>query len=180
MRLVDDDQVPMRAEQALLGVLDARDPGDRRDDLIAVLPGVVSIVRAKRLAPDDLEALAELVLEFTLPLERQVRRGDDQRPTDQSPSLEFLEQQPRHDRLARAGVVGQEEADAGELEEVVVDGLELMRQGIDPGDRERKVGVVLVGEREPLGFDAEPEQGRVAIERFREEACGGAGPTAPG
>ena len=103
VRLVDDDQVPVRAEQALLGVLDARDPGDRRDDLIAVLPGVVSIVCAKRLAPDDLEALAELVLEFTLPLERQVRRGDDQRPTDKSPSLEFLEQQPGHDRLARAG-----------------------------------------------------------------------------
>ena len=136
----------------------AGDPGDRRDDLIAVLPGVVSVVGAERLAADDLEALAELVLEFTLPLEGEVGRGDDQRPTDQAPSLEFLEQQPRHDRLARARVVGQEEADAGQLEEVVVDGLELVRQGIDAGDGEREVGVVLVGEPEPLGFDAEPEQ----------------------
>ncbi len=92
MRLVDDDEVPVRAEQALLGVLDARDPGDRRDDLIAVLPRVVPVVCAKRLAADDLEALAELVLELALPLECEVRRGDDQCPTDQPPSLEFLEQ----------------------------------------------------------------------------------------
>ena len=78
-------------------------------------------------------------------------------------SLQFLEQQPRHDRLARAGVVGQEEADARQLEEVVVDGLELVRQRIDPGDREREVGVVLVGEPEPLGLDAEPEENGVAV-----------------
>ena len=79
-------------------------------------------------------------------------------------SLQLLEQQPRHDRLARAGVVGQQEADAGQLEEVVVDRLELVRQRIDAGDREREVGVVLVGEPEPLGFDAEAEQRRVAVE----------------
>ncbi len=32
VRLVDDHEVPAAAEQALLGVLDARDPGDRRYD----------------------------------------------------------------------------------------------------------------------------------------------------
>ena len=94
MRLVDDDQVPVRTEQALLGVLDTRDPGDRRDDLIAVLPRVVSVVRAERLAADDLEALAELVLEFTLPLEREVRRSDDQRPPPVPELLSSLSSSP--------------------------------------------------------------------------------------
>ena len=79
----------------------------------------------------------------------EVRRGDDQRPLDQAADLQLLEQQPRHDRLAGAGVVGQEEANARQLEEVVVDRLELVRQRIDAGDGEREVGVVLVGEPQP-------------------------------
>ena len=75
-------------------------------------------------------------------------------------------QQARHDRLAGAGVVGQQEADARQLEEVVVDGFELVRQRIDAGDREREVGVVLVGQPQPQGLDAEPETSRVAVEGF--------------
>ena len=59
----------MAAEQALLGVLDPRDPGDRRDDLVLVLPGVLAVVGAEDVAADDLELLAELVLQLALPLE---------------------------------------------------------------------------------------------------------------
>ena len=162
--LVHDDEVPVRAEQALLGVFDARDPGDRRDDLVAVLPGVLAVGVAQGLPADDLEALAELVLQLPLPLEREVRRSDDQRAPDQAPGLQLLEQQPRHDRLAGARVVGQEEADSGQLEEVVVDRLELVGEGIDAGDREREERVVFVGQPEPMGLDAQAEQGRVAIE----------------
>ena len=73
--LVDDHEVPARAEQAFLGVFDERDPGDRRDDLVAVLPGVLAVVRAQDVAADDLEVLAELVLQFPLPLKREVRRA---------------------------------------------------------------------------------------------------------
>ena len=80
VRLVDDDQVPVAAEQALLGVLDARDPGDRRDDLVLLLPGVRAVVGAQHVAADDLEVLAELVLQLALPLEGEVGRRDDERP----------------------------------------------------------------------------------------------------
>ena len=41
----------------------------------------------------------------------------------------------------------------GSLQEVVVDRLELVRQRIDAGDGEREVGVVLVGQAQPQGFD---------------------------
>ena len=79
---------------------------------------------------------------------------------DQAADLQFLEEQAGHDRLAGAGVVGQQEADARQLEEVVVDGLKLVRQRIDAGDGEREVGVVLVGQPEPQGLDAEAEAAR--------------------
>ena len=75
MRLVDDDQVPLAAQQALRGVLDARDPGDRGDDLVALLPGVLAVVRAQHVRRDDLELLAELVLQLALPLEGEVGRA---------------------------------------------------------------------------------------------------------
>ena len=35
------------------------------------------------------------------------------------------------------------------LQEIVVDGFELVRQRVNPRDRQRKVGIVLVGEPEP-------------------------------
>ncbi len=164
VRLVDDDEVPVAAEQALLGVLDARNPGDRRDDLVLFLPRILAVVGAQHIAADHLELLAELVLQLALPLEAEIRRRDDQRALDEAADLQLLEEQARHDRLARAGVVGEQEADARQAHEVVVDGLELVRQRIDAGDRERKVRVVLVGEPETRGFDAKAEARRVAVE----------------
>ena len=65
---------------------------------------------------------------------------DDQHAPDQAAGLQFLEQQPGHDRLAGAGVVGQQEPDARQLQEVAVDGLQLVRQRIDAGDRSEKNG----------------------------------------
>ena len=75
-----------------------------------------------------------------------------------------LSKQPRHDRLAGAGIVGQEEADPRQLEEVLVDRFELVGKRIDAGDRQREIGVVFVGQPEPLGFDAQAKKGRVAVE----------------
>src|SRR6516225_8898416 len=51
-------------------------------------------------------------------------------------------------RFAGAGVVGQEEADAGELQQVVVDRFQLVRQGINPRNGQAEVGVELVGNPE--------------------------------
>ena len=91
---------------------------------------------------------------------------DDEGALDQAANLQLLEQQAGHDRLAGAGVVGEQEADARQLEEVVVDRFELVRQRIDAGDGEREVGVVLVGQAEAHGLDAEAEACGIAVERL--------------
>ena len=103
--LVHDDQVPVAAEQTVRGVRDARDPRYRRDDLVLLLPGVHPVVGPEHVTPDDLECFPELILQFALPLEGQVRRRDDQRAFGQPADLEFLEEQASHDGLACAGVV---------------------------------------------------------------------------
>ena len=89
---------------------------------------------------------------------------------DQAADLQLLEQQAGHDRLAGAGVVGEQEADARQLQEVVVDRLELVRQRIDAGDREREVRVVLVGQAEPRRPRRRAGSGAIAVEArfFRE------------
>ena len=79
VRLIDDDEIPAATEQAFLGVLDARDPGDRRDDLILLLPWVLPVVGAEHIAADDLELLAEFFLHLALPLKAEIGRCDDQR-----------------------------------------------------------------------------------------------------
>ncbi len=119
------------------------------------------------MAANDLEALPELVLQLPLPLEAEVGRSDDQDALDETPDLQLLDEEPRHDGLPRARVVGQQEPDTWDPQEVVVDRLQLVRQRIDAGDGEAEVGVVLVGEAEAHGLDAEAETGRVAIVRRR-------------
>ena len=59
---------------------------------------------------------------------------------------------------------GQVHQRARQAHEVVVDCLELVRQWVNAGDREGEVWIVLVGEPQACGLDAETEARRVAIE----------------
>ena len=54
-------------------------------------------------------------------------------------SLEFAHEQARHDRLAGTGLIGEQEAHAGQLEEVLVDRFELVRQRVH--SRDGKLGL---------------------------------------
>ena len=50
------------------------------------------------------------------------------------------------------------------VEKVVVDRLELVRERIDPGNREPEVRVELVGDAECVGLEAESQQAAIAVE----------------
>jgi len=145
----------MAAEKAFLGVFDAGDPRDGGEDLVLVLPGVGAVVGAEDVATDDFEVLAELVLHFALPLEGETGRRDDESALDQAPNLQLLDEQAGHDRLASAGVIGQEEADAWQAQEIVIDRLKLMGEWVHAGDGQREVRVVFEGEGKAHGLDAQ-------------------------
>lgn len=115
---------------------------------------------------DYLERLAKFFLQLALPLKTEVRWRDDQRPLHETSDLQLLEEQARHDRLPGTGVVGEEEPDAWQSHEIVVNGFELVRQWVDTRDGEGKVWVVLVSEPETCGFDAKAEARRIAVERL--------------
>ena len=74
-----------------------------------------------------------------------------------------FKRRPGHDRFAGARVIGQEKPNAREAQKIIVNGFELVRQRVHPGDSQGEVGVVLEGQPEAHGFDAEPEHLRIAI-----------------
>ena len=73
-------------------------------------------------------------------------------------SFSSLNQEPSHDGLAGAGIVGEEEPDAGQLHEVFVDGLKLVGQRVHAGDGEAEVGVELMGDAQGVGLQSEFEE----------------------
>ena len=163
---VHNYEIPTRPQQTFASIFDHRNPRDRRDDLIPFLPWVLPVVRPQHVSANDIELLAKLVRHFPLPLKRQAGRRDDQDSLDQTACFEFLQQQTGHDRLSRAGIVGQQEANARQLHEVPVDRLQLVRQWIDASDRQREERVVLVGQSQPMSFDTDPKESGIAVKRL--------------
>jgi hypothetical protein len=78
------------------------------------------------------ETSHRLLSTLSLPLEAEVGRGDDQDPFGQPAELQLPNQEAGHDGLAGASVVGQREAHAGQLQEVVVDRFKLVGQRVHP------------------------------------------------
>ena len=136
---------------------------ERRDDLLLFQPLIDAELIADVAALENEELLIEFFLQFPLPLEGEVGRADDENPLGKPAQLKFADEEPSHDRLACPGIVGQQEADAGQLQKIVVDGLELVRQRIDAGDREAEVGVKFPGNAERIGLKAQTKKASVAL-----------------
>lgn len=77
----------MTAEETLLCILNARDPRNRGDELVFVLPRIGTVVGPQDVAADDFEVLPKLVLHLALPLERETGWGDDQGAFDEAANL---------------------------------------------------------------------------------------------
>ena len=159
VRLVDDDQVPVLAPDALadavlLGVV------DRGDHLRLALPQVEQLLLVVR-GMDYLERLAEETQQLVLPLEGERGRDQDEAAVDRLPQLELLDQQAGHDRLARAGVVGQQEAQPRLRQHLPVDRLDLVRQGADARQADRELPVPGPGEPDAGGLDQQADLLRI-------------------
>ena len=54
--------------------------------------------------------------------------------------------------------------DAGLGKQMAIDGIHLVRQGIDLRHGDREVRVVLVGQADAMGLGGQPEMGRIAVQ----------------
>src|SRR5438552_18783988 len=138
MRLVHDDQIPMDLAQSREDLLSLGQV-EGGNDTALLNPLIYAELVADVLTLEHEELRVELLLELALPLEGQVGRADDQDALGESAQLELADEEPRHDRLTRTSVIGQEEPDARNLEQVVVDRFELVRKWVHAGNREPEV-----------------------------------------
>jgi hypothetical protein len=169
MRLVHDHQIPVHLAQARqdLGTLGEIQRGY---DAVSLQPLVDAELLADVMPLHDEKRRVELLLKLALPLKRQVRRAHDEDPFGQPAQLQLADQQPRHDRFAGAGIVGQQEANPRQLEQVIVDGLQLVRQRIDAGNGQSEVGVKLPGYTQGVRLQTETNRAAVAVEGCRPES----------
>ena len=157
MCLVDDDQVPLNLSkpgQDFVSLCKVK----RRDDLFLFQPLVNAELVADVAAFENEELLVEFFFKFALPLECQIRRTDNKDALRQTPELELAYKEPGHDGFPGPGVVGEKEPNPRNLKKIIVNGLQLMRQRIDAGNRKTEVGVKLPSDSERIRLNSEPQQ----------------------
>ena len=164
VRLVAHDQVPVRGlEPVLQGGVPAQrvEAADRE-----------RVVREPGAGPGGvgrhgLERQGEPPREFVLPLLDEIARAHDQTPPHVPAHPQLLDQQPGHDRLSRARVVRQHEAERLAGQQRLVHRGDLVRQRFQAGGVDGQERVEQGGQTKAVRLGDEPEQVGVAVEAPR-------------
>jgi len=106
----------------------------------------------------------ELLGELGLPLLGKRAWNDDEAAAQVAPHDELADEEPGHDRLAGARIVGEEERERLAGQHRLVDGGDLVRQRLDQARAHRDVRVEEIGKVDPLGLADELERLPVAVE----------------
>ena len=169
VRLVADDEVPAAIGrlELLLHILVARELVEAGDDQVGLQEPVAGAGGFELVVGEDLEREVESAVELVLPLLGQAARADDQAALEVAAGDQLLDEQARHDRLAGAGVVGEQEAQRLARQHGLVDGGDLVRQRFDDGGVDREHRVEEMRETDALRLGDETEQRAVAVEAPR-------------
>ena len=81
------------------------------DDQVVLLEPVARAGRFELVVRQDLERQVEAAVQFVLPLLGEIAGADDQAALQVAADSSSLMSSPRHDRLAGAGIIGQQEAE---------------------------------------------------------------------
>ena len=163
--LVEDDEVPVGGVvEDELEVLVAAELVQAGDQQVAVGERVARRRALDPIAGQEREVEVELLSQLRLPLLDERPRGDDEAAPQVAANDELADEEPGHDRLAGAGVIGQEEAERLARQHRLVDGGDLVRQRLDEARADRDVRVEEVGEIDPLRLAGQLEGFPVAVE----------------
>ena len=167
--LVAHDKVPtaIRRLQLLLDILVARQLVEPGDDQIGFEEPITGAGSFQLVVGQNLERQVEAAIEFVLPLLGQAAGADNQAALQIAPGDQLLHQQPGHDGLARAGIVGQQEAQWLARQHGLVDGGDLVRQRLHHRGVNGENRVKEMGQPDTLGLGDEAEEVAVAIEAPR-------------
>ena len=126
-------QVPAAVgrQHLVLGALIARHLVKPGDDEIRLKEPVAGACRLELVVGQNLERQVEASVEFVLPLLDQASRANDETSLQIASDDEFLDQQPRHNRLAGARIVGEQEAQRLPRQHRLINRRNLVRQRFD-------------------------------------------------
>ena len=166
VRLVTDHQVPaaVRGLELLLHVLVARELVQAGNDEVIFQEPVAGARRFQLVVGQDVKGQLETPVEFVLPLFGQAARADDEAALQIAADDQLLDEQPRHDRLAGARVVGQQETQRLARQHRLVDRRDLVRERVDKGRVDGEHRVEQMRQADAMRFGHEPEQMAVAVE----------------
>src|SRR4029077_1675283 len=94
---------------------------------------------------DNVEIKVELFFQLVLPLLDEGPRRDNEASLQVAANNQPLDEEPRHDRLACAGIVGEQEAQRMAGQHFSIDCRYLVRQRIDFGGMDCEIGIEEVG-----------------------------------
>ena len=166
VRFVADHQVvaAVRGPELRVDVLVAGKLVQPGDGEIGLEEPVAGARRFELVVGQDVEREVEAAVELVLPLLDQASRADHQAALQVAARDQLLDQQPGHDRLAGAGVVGEQEAQRLARQHGFVHGGDLVRQRLHQGGVHREDGIEEVGQADAPGFGHEAVRRAVAVE----------------
>ena len=165
MGFVADHEVPLgRGRNLRLQLVGPGHHVEPDDQPIALGERVAAERGLDLVARQDVEGEAEFLGHFVLPLLDQRARRDDEASLQVAPDQQLLDEQARHDRLAGARIVGEQEAQRLAREHLAIDRRDLMRQCLDLRCGDGDVGVEEIGEADAVRLGGEPKQTAVGIE----------------
>ena len=83
----------------------------------------------------------EFLIEFILPLLRQITRGDDKTPFDISSNNELFQQQPSHNSFSRARVISQNIPEGLPRKHLFIDRRNLMGKRFNRGSMDSQIRI---------------------------------------
>ena len=153
--------------QLLLHVLVAAQLVEPGDDEVVLQEPVAGAGRFELVVGQDLERQMEAAVELVLPLLGEAARADDQAALQVAAGDQLLDEQARHDGLAGARIVGEQEAQRLARQHRLVDGRDLVRQRLDDRGVDGQHRVEEMREADAMRLGDEPEQVPVAVEAPR-------------
>ena len=165
VRLVDNDEVPAAVAGEVEQGLVAGEVVHADDEPRLLLEDRAAEGGADELVGEDGEVEAELEVQLVLPLLDEPAGRDDEAAAHVVSQDQLLDVEAGHDRLARARIVGEQEAERHPGQHLLVDGLELVRERPDVAGGDRQEGVVLGRLEDAHGLRGQAELRAVGVER---------------
>ena len=122
------------------------------DEQVPLLEGIPSSGCFNHVSAQDVEVQIELLVKLLLPLLHKAPWRDDQAAVEVTAEHQLTDVKARHDGFTSAGVISQKKSQGQKGQQAVVDGVDLMWQGLDGRGLDGREWVKEMGKLDPASL----------------------------